>query len=316
MNKIASQLEGVKSVAIGGHIRPDGDCVGSCLAMYNYIIDNWTDIKVDLYLEPIPNLFKFLKNADKINSTYDKDIVYDVFIALDCGDRQRLGTAEKYFETAQKTICIDHHISNKNFADENYIFPNASSTSELVFDLIETDKISKEIAECIYTGIVHDTGVFQYSSTSSRTMNVAGMLMDKGINFTQIIDETFYKKTYNQNQILGKALLDSRLFLNNQCILSVLMQEDLETYHVATRHLEGIVSQLRVTKDVDVAVLIYETEKNEFKVSMRSNEIVDVSRIASLFGGGGHMRAAGCSLKGEIKEIETKLLEEIEKQLC
>ncbi|RDU24370.1 DHH family phosphoesterase [Anaerosacchariphilus polymeriproducens] len=315
MNNIASQLVGVKSIAIGGHIRPDGDCVGSCLAMYNYIIDNWTDIKVDIYLEPIPNLFKFLKNAEKINNTYDMDMVYDLFIALDCGDSERLGIAEKYFETAHKTICIDHHISNKHFADENYIFPKASSTSELVFDLIEKDKISKEIAECIYTGIVHDTGVFQYSSTSSKTMNVAGMLMDKGINFTKIIDDTFYKKTFNQNQILGKALLDSRLFLDEKCILSVLMQEDLEKYQVATRHLEGIVSQLRVTKDVDVAVLIYETEKNEFKISMRSNEIVDVSVIASLLGGGGHIRAAGCSLKGEIKEIETLILKEIEKQL-
>lgn len=316
MNNIASQLEGVKSVAIGGHIRPDGDCVGSCLAMYNYIKDNWSHIEVDVYLEQIPGLFKFMKNSDKINSTYDKDIVYDLFIAQDCGDRERLGAAVKYFDTAKRTICIDHHISNEHFAQENYIFPKASSTSELVFELIEQETLTKEIAECIYTGIVHDTGVFQYSSTSSKTMNVAGVLMDTGINFTKIIDETFYKKTFNQNQILGKALMDSRRVLEEKCIITVLTLSDMEKFEVMPRHLEGIVSQLRVTKDIDVAILIYETEPNEFKISMRSNEIVNVSKIAAHFGGGGHIRAAGCSLKGEVVEIEEKLLKEIEKQLC
>lgn len=316
MNSIASQLEGVKSVAIGGHIRPDGDCVGSCLAMYNYIKDNWPQVEVDVYLEPIPGLFKFMKNSDKINSTYDKEMVYDLFIAQDCGDRERLGEAVQYFDTAKRTICIDHHISNDHFAQVNYIFPKASSTSELVFELLDQAKITKEIAECIYTGIVHDTGVFQYSSTSSKTMNVAGVLMDTGINFTKIIDETFYKKTFNQNQILGKALMDSRRVLEEKCIITVLTLADMEKFEVMPRHLEGIVSQLRVTKDIDVAVLIYETEPNEFKISMRSNEIVNVSKIAAHFGGGGHIRAAGCSLKGEVVEVEEKLLREIEKQLC
>lgn len=315
MNKIAPQLEHVQSIAIGGHIRPDGDCVGSCLAMYNYIKDNWQNVMVDVYLEPIPNLFKFLKNADKIDSTYEKEMAYDLFIAMDCGDEERLGSAVKYFGTAKKTICIDHHISNTYFALENYVFPEASSTSELVYELMEDGKITKEIAECIYTGIVHDTGVFQYSSTSSKTMNIAGILMDKGINFTKIIDDTFYKKTFNQNQILGKALIASRRLLNNKCIISVLTMEDMEQFQVLPKHLEGIVNQLRVTKDVDVGVLIYETENHDFKISMRSNEIVNVSKIASDFGGGGHIRASGFNMSGKIEEIEMKVLTEIEKQL-
>ena len=107
-------------------------------------------------------------------------------------------------------------MSNQAFAEENYIVPDASSTCELVFDMLEVDKITKEIAECLYTGMVHDTGVFQYSCTSEKTMNIAGVLMEKGIEYSKIIDDTFYTKTYNQNRILGKALLDSKLYLDGK----------------------------------------------------------------------------------------------------
>ena len=169
MKDLASQLAQVKTVAIAGHVRPDGDCVGSCLATYNYIKTWFPQIQADIYLEPIPNIFKFLKNSDQICNFCDSDQRYDLCIVQDCGDTGRLGASVKYFETAKKTICIDHHVSNASFADENYIFPETSSTSELIFELLETDRITKEIAECIYVGIVHDTGVFQYSSTSAKT---------------------------------------------------------------------------------------------------------------------------------------------------
>ena len=211
MKDLDSQLEGVQRVAIAGHVRPDGDCVGSCLATYNYIKDNYPQIQVDLYLEPIPNIFKFLKRSEEIIHECTEHESYDLFIAQDCGDTGRLGEAAQYFTAAKKTICIDHHISNQSFADENYIFPYASSASELVFELLDEKKISKEIAECIYVGIIHDTGVFQYSSTSAKTMNVAGRLMNMGIDFTEIVDKTFYTKTYQQNRIMGQALVQSRL---------------------------------------------------------------------------------------------------------
>ena len=134
MISLDSYLDGITTVAISGHIRPDGDCVGSCLAVYNYICDNYPTIMADLYLEPIPEKFLFLKNADKIRhmKSTDGKKEYDLFIALDCGDVDRLGLSGQYFEVAKSTFCVDHHISNQSFADFNYIFPNASSTSELV----------------------------------------------------------------------------------------------------------------------------------------------------------------------------------------
>lgn len=304
-----------KTVAIAGHIRPDGDCVGSCLATYNYIKTYYPHITAALYLEPIPNIFKFMARSKEILNDCQADQVYDLFITQDCGDASRLGDAAKYFEAAKKTICIDHHISNQSFADENYIFPEASSTSELVFELLPKERLTKEIAECIYTGIVHDTGVFQYSCTSRKTMDAAGALMELGIDFTKIIDETFYTKTFQQNRILGLALLKSRLHLNGRCISSVITEEEMKEYEVLPKHLEGIVSQLRVTKDVEVAVFIYETGDGTFKVSTRSVDYVDVASVAVKYGGGGHKRAAGCSMQGNKDEVLQTLIGEIEKQM-
>lgn len=315
MQDFASQMEGVKTAAIAGHIRPDGDCVGYCLATYNYIKKYFPQVQVTLYLEPIPNIFKFLSGADEIVHTCKKEKAYDLFIVQDCGDTGRLGDAVRYFETARKTICIDHHISNESFADENYIFPKASSTSELVYGLIGEHNITKEIAECIYVGIIHDTGMFQYSCTSAKTMEIAGKLMGMGIDFPKIADETFYKKTYGQNQILGRALLKSRLYADGKVIASVVTKQEMDEFSVMPRHLDGIVSQLRVTKGVEAAVFLYETGDGLMKVSTRSNGLVNVAEIAVKFGGGGHVRAAGFSMQGDPDTIIETIVAEIKKQL-
>lgn len=303
------------TVAIAGHVRPDGDCVGSCLATYNYIKEYFPHISPVLYLEPIPNIFKFLKYSEEIVHDCSEDKSYDLFIAQDCGDAGRLGAAAKYFETAKKTICIDHHISNQSFADYNYIVPEASSTSELIFNLLPKERISKAIAECIYTGMIHDTGVFQYSCTSQKTMEAAGFLMDLGINFPRIVDETFFTKTYEQNQILGLALLKSELHLDGKCISSIITKEEMDKYHVLPKHLDGIVSQLRSTKDVEVSIFVYELEDGGYKISTRSRELVDLSQIAVKYGGGGHKRAAGFSMEGSPEEIVSTIVKDIAEQL-
>lgn len=315
MKNLDSQLTGVKTVAIAGHVRPDGDCVGSCLATYNYIKTYYPDVKATVYLEPIPNIFKFLAGAGEIVNSCEEDVTYDLFIAQDCGDAARLGDAAKYFETAKKTICIDHHVSNESFADVNYIYPKSSSTSELIFELLDESKITKEIAECIYVGMVHDTGVFQYSCTSAKTMEAAGKLMEMGIDFSKIVDETFYTKTFEQNQILGKALLSSRLYADGKVIVSIVTRADMEEFCVLPKHLDGIVNQLRVTKGVEAAVFMYENEDGSYKVSTRSNGLVNVAKLAMTFGGGGHDRAAGFSMTGTVTDMIHTVVSEIEKQL-
>ena len=223
MTQLDEILQGIESVAIGGHVRPDGDCISSCLATYNYIRTYYPKIDAALYLEPIPNIFKFLTRADEID--LQRTHARRSMICLSrrsCGDMGRLGDAARYCKSAKRTVCIDHHISNTGFADEDHIDPEASSTSELIYRLLPKERITKEIAECIYTGMVHDTGVFHYSCTKRATMEAAGHLMELGINYPKIVDDTYYTKTFEQNRILGLALLKSERSLDGRFISSVI----------------------------------------------------------------------------------------------
>lgn len=313
--KLDAIIEDKNLIGIAGHVRPDGDCVGSTLAVYNYIKDNYPEKDVRIYLEPIPNIFKFLKRADEIRSDYKDDVIFDLFIAEDCGDLGRLGNAAKYFENAKSTLCIDHHVSNSSFADENYIFPKASSTCELVFELIDRQKLTLQIAECLYTGMVHDTGVFQYSCTSAKTMEIAGVLMETGIDYPKIVDDTFYTKTFGQNKILGLALLNAELYLDGAVIATVVFQEDMKRFSVLPKHLDGIVNQLRVTKDTKIALFLYENEDGTFKGSLRVNGDTNVADIAAQFGGGGHVKAAGFSIEGPIDTAMERILNVIREKI-
>lgn len=308
-------LEGKHSVALGGHVRPDGDCVGASLGLYMYLKEQYPDMETDLYLEYVPEAFEILECTQEIRNEIPEDKAYDLFISLDCGDEERLGFSRPLFETAGETLCIDHHISNDSFADHNYIVPDESSTSELVFNLLDQDKISKRTAEALYMGIAHDTGVFQYSCTSPNTMRAAAVLMEKGIDWSELIDKTFYEKTYIQNQILGRALLESMMVLDKRCIVSVIRKRSMEFFHAKPSDLEGIVSQLRLTKGVEVAIFLHEVEQHQYKVSMRSKGKVDVSKIAKYFGGGGHVRAAGVMMNGSSHDVINNITEQIELQL-
>ena len=315
MIRLKNELANVKTVAISGHIRPDGDCIGSCLGVWNYIQDNYPDIQADVYLEQVVSKFRFLKGADLVKTDCSEERNYDLFISLDASDRERLGEAVKYLDTAKRSVCVDHHITNPGFADENWIVADASSASELAWEIMEEEKISKQTAEALYMGIAHDTGVFQYSNTSPKTMQIAGSLIAKGINFSQIVDNTFYKKTYIQNQILGRALVESILLLDGRIIVGRVRQKDMEFYGASPADLDGIVSQLRVTDGVEVAIFLYETGNHQYKVSLRSNGPVDVSAVCAYFGGGGHVKAAGCTMYGTVYDVINNLTLHIEKQL-
>ena len=316
INKICEELENVKTVAISGHIRPDGDCVGSCMGLYLYLNNNFPQLeRITVYLQEIPESYHIISGTDQICHNCDGNESYDLFIALDCGDLGRLGDAAKYFQSAKKTICYDHHISNNGFADIDYVDPSISSTSELVYHVMDPGKITKEIAEALYMGIAHDTGIFQYSCTSPHTMEVAADLMRKGIDCSYIIDTTYMEKTYVQNQILGRALLESIMVLDGRCIISAIKKKDMKFYGVGPSDLDGIVSQMRLTRGVEVAIFLYETNLQEYKVSLRSKSYVDVSKVAQYFGGGGHVRAAGCTMHGSIHDVINNRTLQIEKQM-
>lgn len=315
MINLAAELVHVKTAAIAGHIRPDGDAIGSCLGLYLYLKENYPEIQVSLYLETPPAAYRNVFGIDEICSDFDQEKEFDVFFCLDCADQKRLGEAAKYQKSAKKTICIDHHISNGGFADENFIVPEASSTSELVVRLLDEEKIPFHAAEALYMGIVHDTGVFRHSCTSPETLETAAKLMRKGIDSSSIINHTYYEKTYHQNQILGRTLLESILLLNGKIIFSVVKQKDMQFYGVQSSDLDGIVQVLMSTAGTEAAIFLYETNPQEFKVSMRSKESINVSEIAGYFGGGGHVRAAGCTMQGSVYDVVNNITLHMERQL-
>ena len=307
-------IEQANTIAISGHVRPDGDCTGSTLALAQYIRDNYKEKKVQVYLEPIRDSFLFLSGSGKVcHETSDEK--YDLFVCCDCGDVERLGVFGNLYKNAKQTMCIDHHISNDGFGQISHINPKGSSTCELLFGLMEGEKVSKETAEALYLGIVHDTGVFKHSNTTKETMIKAGELLEKGVDSSYIIDETFYAKTYLQNQLLGRALMESTRLLDGKVIYSAISKDVMQFYGCNPSDLDGIIDQLRVTKGVEVAIFLYETEFQQYKVSMRSNHNVNVSSIAKLYGGGGHVKASGCTMAGTVHDVVNNLMEHIMSQL-
>lgn len=315
MERIEEVLGQAKSVAIAGHIRADGDCIGSCMGMYNYMKDNYPDVTTDVYLEQPGQVFSYIPGISQVRTSCDPLAVYDLMLVLDTSTRERLGVAAELFGQAKMTVCIDHHVSNDGFAQINHIQGGVSSAAEVLYRLLDPEKISARTAACLYTGIIHDTGVFQYKATTPETMRAAARLMETGIDFHKIIDESFCQKTYIQNQVMGRVLTESILLLGGACIAGILKKKEMVFYGVEGKDLDGVVAQLRLTKGVEVAIFLYELKDMEYKVSLRSNGKVDVNRVASYFGGGGHALAAGCQIKGTSYDVLNNLLPHIEEQL-
>lgn len=314
MNKFIEAIASAASIGISGHVRPDGDCFGSCMGLYNYIKEQFPEKQTVVYLETVAPEFSFIRKSGEAKNEPD-DTRYELFISLDCGSSDRMGKFEPLFHAAEKNIVVDHHISNTGFGQENYVDLKASSTSEIIYTLLEAEKITCPVAEALYLGIIHDTGVFKHSCTTRRTMEIAGHLMELGISYSKIIDETFYQKTYVQNQVLGRCLLESMLLLDGKVIAAYINRKTMEFYGADSHDLDGVIDQLRVTKGVAVAILVHETGEQEYKVSLRSNTDLDVSKIAVYFGGGGHKKAAGCTMNGSYRDVLTNLCGQIEAAL-
>lgn len=311
--RIIDEIKGAKSIAVSGHVRPDGDCVGSVMGLYLYLQKELPEAQIDVYLDKPADIFNCISQITDIKSQFNTDWVYDVFVVLDTVP-DRLGDAEHIYERARKKINIDHHISNTGYGDVSVVEPERSSTAELLYELLDPEAVDTEIAKALYIGIIHDTGVLRYSNTSPRTLQIAAELVKTGFDFSQIIEETFFEKTYLQTQIMGRAVLESMRIMDDRCIVSVVSRRMMEFYQVTSKDLDGIVNQLQSVKGVDCAIFMYETGTLEYKVSMRSNGKVDVAAVATKFGGGGHVRAAGCTMNGTYRDNINNLCQEIAEQ--
>ncbi|MDO5564332.1 MAG: bifunctional oligoribonuclease/PAP phosphatase NrnA [Eubacteriales bacterium] len=310
------EIKKAKSICITGHINPDGDCVGSNLGMYNYILNMYNDKEVDVYLQK-PNIkFSFLKGFENIISMNCNNKNYDLCILLDSSSMDRTGEFEKYLRNATTLIILDHHKTNNITSKYAIIKEDASSTCEVCFDLMNKQYINKFVAECLYLGIIHDTGVFRFKTTSPHTMEIASFLMQKDIDFNYIQEETFYTKTFYQQIVTGFCLQRLKRYYDNKVVYTYLTLKEQADFHVGKKDIDNIIAYIRETKGIKCAIFAYEITRGEYKVSLRSNDDnLDVSEVCLNFKGGGHKLAAGGNIKAQSEEIIEILLQEIKKQI-
>lgn len=310
-NNIAEDIKNAEKIYIAGHINPDGDAVASTYALA--LAFKQMGKQAYVLLQDIPDRFNYLYGSeflfDNGSGDYDSLDEADIFFAIDCGDSQRLGlAAQAVFDKAKFTYCIDHHKTNVGFADVNIINANASSASEIVYELMMyfDIEITKEIATDIYSGIVFDTGGFKHNCTGRRTHEIAGELVEKGNVDTSFIHSVIlYEHTLPQAMLFGVAL--SNMKHKNGISYTTLTTMELEKCGCTTKDLDGIVDFLLNINISQCAVLVTERDDGNAKASVRSKAFPIADIVASL-GGGGHMLAAGVTCRGSVYEVAEKIV--------
>lgn len=323
IDNIIKYIKGSNDFVVTSHISPDGDNIGSTLAIYYALKILGKNVYYVLDDNAPLNLEFLIKDIIKLNSQEFISLNLDDYnlIALDCGDKSRVCVSEEIKNSAKKIICIDHHASNDSYGDLNYIDVNASSTSELVYNMLvrlnEVDSINiinENIATALYTGLVTDTGNFSYSSTHPSSFEMAKNLLLLGAKRDEIIQNVFQSNSYNYYKLLGEAL--NTLDIVKEKIACISLTIDmLQRNEMSFNDVDGITNYTRDIKNVEVGIFLKQKKENEVKVSLRSKNYVNVSKIAQSFNGGGHIRAAGCTIYDTVENAKEKILQAVLKEI-
>lgn len=301
---IAEKLLKEKSVAVLFHIRPDGDAIGSALALYFGL--NKIGIKADIFCaDDIPSKFNFIPNITCIKRNLQGE--YSALVALDCGEINRLGEFAEVYLKHKNTYNIDHHLSNDKYGEVNYVKSSPSNCENVYKILKELNAfIDEEIANLLYMGIMTDTGGFRHKGISGETYKIAGELVDLGADPTTNYYNCFSKQTKNRAKLYGLVMKKIRYFLDGKLAIASILESDIEESKAHPSETEGFIDFIMGIDGVEVGVCLLETAKNKFKISFRGKD-TDVNLIAGYFGGGGHKFASGCQIQGEYEEVIDKL---------
>lgn len=317
MNEIFAKIKEAKKILIMSHPNPDGDTLGAMCALKLALGDK-ADMLVQTSKENYTHeIYEFLPNIKNAKTLANIQEGYDTVICADVASYDRIiERAKRIFDKSPVTINFDHHKTNNGFARYNLIDTNASSACEVLFTFFEENnvKITKDIADCLYVGILTDTGSFRYETTSPRTFEIAKKLVETGVNPSDIAKKCYDLKP--KKMVLFQAYcLNNAVFLyEDKIAYSVILNSDMKKFKTSDEHTEGIAESLRSIKTVEISFVIKEAGKDCFKVSLRS-KYRDVAKIAQIFGGGGHTFAAGCTIKLPKEEALKVLLGKIEKIL-
>jgi len=319
MDKIVQLIHANKNFVLAGHVSPDGDAIGSCFGLAFALEKLGKNVSV--MLETYPEKYNLLPGRKFLAKEAPTDI--DVFIALDSADVSRLGPGQFLLQKPspiKHSVCIDHHKTNPGFADVNCIEPQASSTSEVVFRLIDMllkpQDICEDIATNIYAGILCDTGGFKYSATAPSTLQIAARLVEK-IPFTNIYNELLHTHTFAAGKAMGIVLQNATSSHDGRIISAIITREELASVNANTADLDGVVEYLLNTNGAQMSALVYQKidgPENQVKVSLRSHG-PDVGNVASQLGGGGHQMAAGATTTGTPRDVLAQALEIMAQEL-
>lgn len=308
MQKAIKAIRSAKSVILLTHEDPDGDAIGTMLAVYFGLKS--IGKKVSMYCkDPVPEIYEFLPGSDTVSN--DLGGKFDLAIALDCGDIDRINGKADIKKLARTLVNIDHHPDNTKFGNINHI-EGISSVSEIIYKLFTTMKIkiTRKIAECLYTGIMTDTGNFRYDYTTADTFAAAEALTRAGARISKIAMAVYETKTLSSIRILGAAMYRLETSSTGKVAWTVLPKQLMDSMGAKDEDLTGLVDHIRSIKGVEVAILFRE-EEDGIKVNFRSKFTVNVSAIAKALGGGGHVRASGAVLTGKLDEVKEKVLKEV-----
>lgn len=297
---------------ITAHVRLDGDALGSELAVYLMLKDMGK--KAVVYNQDrTPERYQFLPAAHNITHSISNIEQYDTCIVLDCSDLERVGEEADNIQKIKRLINIDHHVSNNGFCPLKMLDAKASSTGELVFRLMKEMrvKMSRDICTNLYAAIITDTGSFRYSSTTKETFMVAGVLVGEGANPQRIAEGIYESDSPARLKLLAKALSTLSLDLESKVGSMVVTQKDLQETGAAWEHTEGFVDIPRTVRGIEVSVLYTQRGENNFKLSLRSKAKFNVEKVARKFGGGGHIHASSCWMKGDIETIKSQIIEAV-----
>lgn len=308
-SKIKSLIDNSNSILLLTHQSPDGDAIGSVLGMYHYLMS--INKSVDMVVSDIPRVFNFLPSINKVVDTTNKE--YDLGIVVDCASKERISQNDDLLSKCKKTLCIDHHISNTKYCDVNLIEGSVSSCSQVIYYLLKDFGVSfnKEMCESLMSGALTDTNGFSINTVDSDTFNMASEFCGLGIDIHSLYDKLLCKKTMSQHKLLLIGMERLEFLCDGKIAFTYILKEDFDNVGALLGEHEGIVDIGRNIDGVEVSIFI--REDDGWTVSLRSTGVVDVSKVANVIGGGGHMMAAGGKLNGTFEETKEKLINEVKK---
>lgn len=319
IEKIIKQIKKSKNVVLLSHVGPDGDTLGSMLALKEMLAQLNVNEKVDIIIVgSIPDIYKFLPGINSVKNPDNKTLYqsYDLAVTVDCASLERLGDSLNLFKNAKYTVNIDHHISNNKFADINWIEPYASSSGQVLYKLISPlgAELTKNIAVNLYTAILTDTGGFKFDNVKPETLEICADLIRAGVNPEIVYKECYESKPLAMVRLHARAIDQAILTEHNKIAYTSISRKMLETIGATDDFVDGISESLRQINTVEVSIVFKETTKGDTKISFRSNR-TDICRVAEFFGGGGHKLAAGCTIQKNLADSINEVLPIIKKQV-